>query len=43
MRNNGKNPLIKAVVVKKFDKSVEFIDVPEAEQYRTSLKMKESK
>ena len=34
---------IKAVVMKNFDKSVEFIDVPAAEQYRTSLKMKESK
>ena len=33
---------IKAVVMKNFDKSVEFIEVPEAEQYRTSLKMKES-
>ena len=32
---------IKAVVMKNFDKSVEFIEVPEAEQYRTSLKMKE--
>ena len=31
---------IKAVVMKNFDKSVEFIEVPEAEQYRTSLKMK---
>ena len=34
---------IKAVVMKNFDKSVEFIEVPEAEQYRTSLKMKEDK
>ncbi len=34
---------IKAVVMKNFDKSVEFIEVPEAEQYRTSLKMKEGK
>lgn len=34
---------IKAVVMKNFDKSVEFIDVPEAEQYRTSLKIRESK
>ena len=33
---------IKAVVMKNFDKSVEFIEVPEAEQYRTSLKMKGS-
>jgi uncharacterized protein YlxW (UPF0749 family) len=32
---------IKAVVKENFDKSVEFIDVPEAEQYRTSLKIKE--
>ena len=32
---------IKEVVMKNFDKSVEFIEVPEAEQYRTSLKMKE--
>ena len=29
--------------MKNFDKSVEFIEVPEAEQYRTSLKMKEDK
>ena len=34
---------IKAVVVQNFDKSVEFIEVPEAEQYRTSLKMKVGK
>ena len=34
---------IKAVVMKNFDKSVEFIEIPEAEQYRTSLKMKENK
>lgn len=34
---------IKEVVMKNFDKSVEFIEVPEAEQYRTSLKMKEKK
>ena len=33
---------IKEVVMKNFDKSVEFIEVPEAEQYRTSLKMKEN-
>lgn len=33
---------IKAVITKNFDKSVEFIDVPEAEQYRTSLKIKEN-
>ena len=34
---------IKEVVMKNFDKSVEFIEIPEAEQYRTSLKMKENK
>ncbi len=34
---------IKSVVMKNFDKSVEFIEVPEAEQYRTSLKIKEQK
>lgn len=34
---------IKEVVKKNFDKTVEFIDVPDAEQYRISLKMKESK
>ena len=33
---------IKAVVMKNFDKSVEFVEVPEAEQYRTSLKMKDN-
>ena len=33
---------IKSVVMKNFDKSVEFIDIPEAEQYRTSLKIKET-
>ena len=33
---------IKAVVMKNFDKSVEFIEVPEAEQYRTSLKIRGS-
>lgn len=32
---------IKTVVMQHFDKSVEFIEVPEAEQYRTSLKIKE--
>ena len=32
---------IKEVVMKNFDKSVEFIEVPEAEQYRTSQKMRE--
>lgn len=34
---------IKAEVMKNFDKSVEFIDIPEAEQYRTSLKMRQIK
>lgn len=33
---------IKEVVRKNFDKTVEFIDLADAEQYRTSLKMKES-
>ncbi len=33
---------IKEVVRSHYDKSVEFIDVPQAEQYRTSLKMKEA-
>ncbi len=33
---------IKEVVKKNFDKTVEFIDTPNAEQYRVSLKMKES-
>ncbi|MBR1740261.1 MAG: DUF4041 domain-containing protein [Lachnospiraceae bacterium] len=33
---------IKDVVQKNFDKTVEFIDVPDAEQYRISLKMKEA-
>ena len=32
---------IKAVVKKTFDKTVEFIDVPDAEQYRISQKMKQ--
>lgn len=32
---------IKDVVKKNFDKTVEFIDVPDAEQYRISQKMKE--
>lgn len=32
---------IKEVVRKNFDKTVEFIDVPDAEQYRISLKMRE--
>ena len=34
---------IKDVVKKSFDKTVEFIDVPDAEQYRISKKMKEEK
>lgn len=33
---------IEAVVKKNYDKTVEFTRLPEAEQYRTSLKMKES-
>lgn len=33
---------IKEVVKRNFDKTVEFIDVPDAEQYRISCKMKES-
>lgn len=33
---------IKAVIKKNFDKTVEFIDVPDAEQYRISQKMKNS-
>lgn len=33
---------IKEVVRKNFDKTVEFIDIPDAEQYRVSLKMKKS-
>ena len=32
---------IKEVVKKNFDKTVEFIDVPDAEQYRISQKMRE--
>ena len=32
---------IKSVVKKNFDKTVEFIDVPDAEQYRISLKMQQ--
>ena len=32
---------IKAVVKKNFDKTVEFIDVPEAEQYRQSELIRE--
>ena len=31
---------IKDVVRKNFDKTVEFIDIPDAEQYRLSVKMK---
>lgn len=30
---------IKAVVAKNYDKTAEFIELPEAEQYRVSLKM----
>ncbi len=33
---------IKEVIQQNFDKTVEFIDVPDAEQYRVSQKMKES-
>lgn len=33
---------IKDVVKKNYDKTVEFIDVPDAEQYRVSMKMKEA-
>lgn len=33
---------IKEVVKKNFDKTVEFVDVPDAEQYRVSIKMKET-
>ena len=33
---------IKEVVKKNFDKTVEFVDVPDAEQYRVSVKMKET-
>lgn len=33
---------IKNVVKKNFDKTVEFIDIPDAEQYRVSQKMKET-
>lgn len=33
---------IKQVVKQNYDKTVEFVDVPEAEQYRVSLKMKEN-
>lgn len=31
---------IKDVIRKNYDKTVEFIDIPDAEQYRISLKMK---
>ena len=31
---------IKEVIKKNFDKTVEFIDIPDAEQYRVSLKMR---
>ena len=34
---------IKEVIKKNFDKTVEFVDVPDAEQYRISLKMKANK
>ncbi|MCX4327844.1 MAG: DUF4041 domain-containing protein [Lachnospiraceae bacterium] len=34
---------IKAVVRKNFDKTVEFIDIPDAEQYRVSMKMRTMK
>ncbi|MBO4950808.1 MAG: DUF4041 domain-containing protein [Clostridia bacterium] len=33
---------IKSVIRDNFDKVVEFVDVPEAEQYRTSIKLKEN-
>ena len=33
---------IKDVVRKNFDKTVEFVDIPDAEQYRVSQKMKQS-
>ncbi len=32
---------IKEVIKKNFDKTVEFIDVPDAEQYRISQKMRQ--
>ena len=32
---------IKEVVKKNFDKTVEFVDVPDADQYRISLKLRE--
>ena len=34
---------IKEVVRKNYDKTVEFIDIPDAEQYRVSKKMRENK
>lgn len=34
---------IKDVVKKNFDKTVEFIDIPDAEQYRVSMKMRNMK
>lgn len=34
---------IKEVIKKNFDKTVEFIDIPDAEQYRISQKMKDTK
>ena len=34
---------IKEVVKKNFDKTVEFVDVPDAEQYRVSMKMKSTR
>ena len=33
---------IKDVVRKNYDKTVEFIDIPQAEQYRESLKIKQN-
>ncbi len=33
---------IKEVVKNNFDKTVEFVDVPDADQYRISLKLKET-
>lgn len=34
---------IKEVIKQNFDKTVEFVDVPDAEQYRVSMKMREAK
>ena len=34
---------IKDVVKNNFDKTVEFVDVPDAEQYRVSMKMKSTR